>query len=97
MGWRMIESLASQLQSIRAFSKSNEEIIVLKINISKEYSKCEGPHLDISSIQRGYYKGNKGDDLERPIPEDLLQTGGPCNKAINSSATLQHRILEENK
>ena len=28
-----------------------------KINISKEYPKCEGPHLDINSIQRKDYNG----------------------------------------
>ena len=51
-----------------------------KINISKEYERLQGPNLSHKSIYLKEYPGREGDQIERPIPEDLLKTGGPCNK-----------------
>jgi len=51
-----------------------------EVNHDKEYSKLKGPHLDLGSTYGKGFKSPKGDDVERPHPEDLLHSGGPCPK-----------------
>ena len=48
------------------------------VNHDKEYDKLKGPHLDLSSTYGNGFRGSKGDDVERPHPEDLLHSNGPC-------------------
>lgn len=48
------------------------------VNHDKEYEKLKGPHLDMNSTQREGFTGRKGDKIERPHPEDLLHSNGPC-------------------
>ena len=57
-----------------------------KINISKEYNRLHGPNLSHRSIYLKDFNGKDGDQIERPIPEDLLKTGGPCNKLSSYSS-----------
>ena len=42
-----------------------------------EYDRLQGPHLDLNSTYQGGFTGRSGDKLERPHPEDLLQSNGP--------------------
>ena len=49
-----------------------------KVYIAKEYDKMDGPHLNLNSTQGKDFTPKKNDDLNRPKPEDLLKTGGPC-------------------
>lgn len=37
----------------------------------------KGPYLSLDSSYAKGFSPRKGDDLERPKPEDLLKTGGP--------------------
>mgnify|MGYP003418124436 CR=1 FL=1 len=48
------------------------------VNHDKEYDRLHGPHLDMNSIYLEGYTGKLGDKIERPIPEDLLKSNGPC-------------------
>jgi hypothetical protein len=48
------------------------------VNHDKEYDKLQGPHLDMNSTYLHGFKGNSGDKIERPRPEDLLKSNGPC-------------------
>lgn len=57
-----------------------------KVNISKEYDRLQGPNLEINSIYLKDYAGDKGDNIERPTPEDLLKTGGPGQKLTSYSS-----------
>lgn len=56
------------------------------VNHDKEYSKLLGPHLEMSSTYREGFKDRKGDDIERPIPEDLLHSNGPCPQLSSYSS-----------
>lgn len=49
-----------------------------KVNIAKEYDKLNGPHLQMNSTFQNDFPMKAPDDLNRPKPEDLLKTGGPC-------------------
>lgn len=46
------------------------------INISTEYSRLMGPHLDLNSVYVKDYEG-KPSEVARPKPEDHLKTEGP--------------------
>lgn len=48
------------------------------VNHDKEYDKLQGPHLDMNSTYLHGFKGKSGDKIERPKPEDLLKSNGPC-------------------
>lgn len=48
------------------------------VNHDKEYDKLQGPHLDMNSTYLNGFKGHSGDKIERPKPEDLLKSSGPC-------------------
>lgn len=50
------------------------------VNHDKEYDKLLGPHLEFSSTYTDGFKGKSGDQIERPKPEDLLHSNGPCPK-----------------
>jgi len=56
------------------------------VNIDKEYERLKGPHLDMNSTHREGFKGLPGDKLERPRPEDLLHSNGPCPQLSSYSA-----------
>jgi hypothetical protein len=36
-----------------------------------------GPHLDMNSTYLEGFRGKSGDNIERPVPEDLLKSYGP--------------------
>ncbi len=57
------------------YEKSPAPVLV---NYAKGYEKLKGPHLDMNSTYLNGFKGNKGDKLERPHPDDLLKSAGPC-------------------
>ena len=57
-----------------------------KVNISKEYDKLQGDHLEMNSIYLKDFPGNKGDKVEKPHPEDLLKTGGPSQNLTSYSS-----------
>lgn len=59
--------------------------VMNKINISREYDRLKGPNLEINSTYLKDYDG-KESDVSRPRPEDLLKTGGPCNKLTSYSS-----------
>lgn len=56
------------------------------VNIDKEYDRLKGPHLDMNSTQREGFTGRPGDKIERPHPEDLLHSNGPCPQLSSYSA-----------
>lgn len=56
------------------------------VNHDKEYEKLKGPHLDMGSTYGEGFKGRKGDKIERPIPEDLLHSNGPCPQLSSYSS-----------
>jgi hypothetical protein len=56
------------------------------VNHDKEYDKLQGPHLDLGSTYSNGFKGQNGDKLERPKPEDLLKSSGPCPQLSSYSA-----------
>ena len=56
------------------------------VNHDKEYEKLRGPHLDLNSTYHAELRGKSGDKLERPLPEDLLKTGGPCPQLSSYSS-----------
>lgn len=56
-----------------------------KIRIAQNYDRLQGPNLSLNSTYQDY-DGKNGDALERPCPEDLLKTGGPCNKLSSYSS-----------
>lgn len=68
----------------KSYDKKNP--IPNNINISKEYDRLTGPNLDIDSNYRKHYDGKKGDPNQRPKPEDLLKSGGPCNNLTSYSS-----------
>ena len=57
-----------------------------KIRIASNYDRLQGPNLSHDSVYLKDFDSRKGDDIERPIPEDLLKTGGPCNKLSSYSS-----------
>ena len=57
-----------------------------KINISGDYDRLKGPNLSTSSVYLKDYPGQEGDEISRPVPEDLLKTGGPCPKLSSYSS-----------
>lgn len=61
-------------------SFNEKSAIPNEVNHDKEYDKLKGPHLDMGSTYGKGFKGSKGDDVERPHPEDLLHSNGPCPK-----------------
>lgn len=63
--------------SIYQRSYYQKAFIPNQVNHDKEYDKLKGGHLDINSIYRNSFRGNNGDKVEKPHPEDLLKTGGP--------------------
>lgn len=56
------------------------------VNHDKEYEKLKGPHLDMNSTQREGFQGKAGDKVQRPIPEDLLHSCGPCSQLSTYSS-----------
>ena len=57
-----------------------------EVNHDKEYDKLKGPHLDINTVYRTGFSGNAGDKIERPHPEDLLQSNGPAAQLSSYSS-----------
>lgn len=57
-----------------------------KVRIATNYDRLKGPNLSNNSIYLKDFNGKNGDKLERPTPEDLLKTGGPCNKLSSYSS-----------
>ena len=56
------------------------------VNHDKEYDRLQGPHLEMSSTYIEGFKGRGGDRLERPVPEDLLKSSGPCPQLSSYSS-----------
>lgn len=56
------------------------------VNHDREYDKLKGPHLELNSIYRDSYKVRNGDQLDRPHPEDLLHSNGPCSRLSSYSS-----------
>ncbi len=67
----------------RSYQKSRAVPNIVKHD--KEYDRLQGPHLDMNSTYAEGLGGRKGDPLERPKPEDLLKTGGPCGNLTSYS------------
>lgn len=44
---------------------------------AKEYKPLKGPNLEMRSTYEGGYTGRDGDEIERPRPQDIIQTEGP--------------------
>jgi hypothetical protein len=55
------------------------------VNHDKEYERLKGPHLDMKSTYSEGFKQVRGDDLDRPHPEDLLHPHGPCQQVTSYS------------
>jgi len=51
-----------------------------------EYDKLKGPHLDMNSTYLEGFTGRNGDQLERPHPENLLQSCGPAPNLTSYSS-----------
>lgn len=56
------------------------------VNHDKEYDKLKGPHLDINSTYSQGFRGKAGDQIDRPHPEDLIKSSGPCPKLSTYSS-----------
>ena len=56
------------------------------VNHDKEYDQLRGPHLDMNSTYHEGFKGKSGDKIERPKPEDLLKSSGPCQQLTTYSS-----------
>ena len=56
------------------------------VNHDKEYDRLQGPHLEMWSTYTNGFTGNKGDNIERPHPEDLLHSNGPCPQLSSYSS-----------
>ena len=65
-------------QSIYQKSFTHQMHVPNLVNHDKEYDKLQGPHLDINSTYRTGFTRRNGDKVERPTPEDLLHSNGPC-------------------
>lgn len=72
--------------SIYKQSYDRKNPIPNNINISSEYDRLNGPHLDMDSNYKKHYDGKKGDPNQRPRPEDLLKSGGPCPNLTSYSS-----------
>ncbi len=42
--------------------------------------------MDLETNNKKDYDGKKGDTIERPKPEDLLKSGGPCQNLTSYSS-----------
>lgn len=67
-------------------SYDKKQPISNNVNIAGEYDRLNGPHLDLDTNYKKYYDGRKGDPKERPHPQDLLKTGGPCQNLTSYSS-----------
>ena len=56
------------------------------MNHDKEYDRLQGPHLDLNSTYLEGFRGKYGDKIERPMPEDLLKSNGPCPQLSSYSS-----------
>lgn len=54
--------------------------------VSKEYDQLKGPHLEMSSTYKEGFYDRKGDEIERPKPEDLLSSEGPAQELTSYGA-----------
>ena len=73
-------------QSIYQKSFTHQMYVPNIVNHDKEYDKLQGPHLDINSTYRTGFTRSNGDKVERPLPEDLLHSNGPCPKLSSYTA-----------
>lgn len=67
-------------------SYDKKDPIPNNINRAGQYDKLNGPHLDLDTNYKKFYDGKKGDPNERPVPEDLLKSGGPCQQLTSYSS-----------
>ena len=73
-------------KSIYGLDYRKKNPIKNKINISQAYDRLNGPHLDMDSIYNRELPCHHPGKVEKPIPEDLLKTGGPCPKLTSYSS-----------
>ena len=72
--------------TVYQMSFTRQQQIPNVVNRDKEYSRLQGPHLDINSTYLEGFTGKPGDKVERPVPEDLLKSGGPSPQLSTYSA-----------
>ena len=83
--WKIVKPEMTK-NSIYQRSYFPKEVIENVVNHDKEYDKLKGDHLDMNSTQRESFRGKVGDGIERPHPEDLLHSNGPCPKLSSYSS-----------
>lgn len=72
--------------SIYKMSYDKKNPIPNNVNRAGQYDRLNGPHLDLGTNHKIDYDGKKGDNLERPHPEDLLKSGGPGQNLTSYSS-----------